>query len=327
MNSTFIKLKDFMENYQIFIYFITIFIAILIACFTPNTSSFEAFINPALAFMLFVTFLQVPILQLQKAFKKTKFILALLFSNFILIPILVFVLVLFLPNNPLLKLGVLLVLLSPCVDYVVTFSHLGKANSQLLLASTPILLLVQMCLLPIYLGIFLAAEMSSLVKITPFIEAFIFLILIPFLLASFFQIFSKKSVFIKKALDIFTIFPVPSTAFVLLVVILTVVPRLSQAINDILYIIPIYVAFAIIAPIIGFSVGKILNFDAKDKSAIAFSTATRNSLVILPLALAIPNATPLLPAVIVTQTFIELLSSIVYIYIFKRLDKLGKKDF
>jgi len=94
MNSTFTKLKDFMENYQIFIYFITIFIAILIACFIPNTSSFETFINPALAFMLFVTFLQVPILQLQKAFKKTKFILALLFSNFILILILVFVLVL-----------------------------------------------------------------------------------------------------------------------------------------------------------------------------------------------------------------------------------------
>jgi len=327
MNSTFIKLKDFMENYQIFIYFITILIAILITFFTPNTSSFEAFINPALAFMLFVTFLQVPILQLQKALKKTKFILALLFSNFILIPIFVFILVLFLPNNPLLKLGVLLVLLSPCVDYVVTFSHLGKANSQLLLASTPILLIVQMLLLPVYISIFLGSEVSNLVKIAPFIEAFIFLILIPLFLASFFQIFSTKSILLKKTLDIFNIFPVPATAFVLLVVILAVVSRLSQAINDILYIIPIYIAFAIIAPIIGFSIGKIFKFQVKDKSAIAFSTATRNSLVILPLALAIPNALPLLPAVIVTQTFIELISSIVYIYIFKRLDKLDKKDF
>jgi len=327
MNSTFIKLKDFMENYQIFIYFITIFIAILITFFTPNTSSFEAFINPALAFMLFVTFLQVPVLQLQKALKKTKFILVLLFSNFILIPILVFVLILFLPDNTLLKLGVLLVLLSPCVDYVVTFSHLGKANSQLLLASTPILLIVQMLLLPVYIGIFLGSEVSNLVKIAPFLEAFIFLILIPLLLASFFQVFSKKSILLKKTLDILNIFPVPATAFVLLVVILAVVARLSQAINDILYIIPIYIAFAIISPIIGFSIGKIFKFQAKDKSAIAFSTATRNSLVILPLALAIPNALPLLPAVIVTQTFIELLSSIAYIYIFKRLDRLDKKDF
>ncbi|WP_418179570.1 arsenic resistance protein [Aliarcobacter lanthieri] len=319
----FIKLKDFMENYQIAIYFIIIAIAILITFIVPNTSNFESMINPALALMLFVTFLQVPISELSQAFRKTKFIFALLFSNFIIIPILVFILIQFLPDNPLLRLGVLFVLLTPCVDYVVTFSHLGKADSKLILASTPILLIIQMLLLPVYLSMFLGKEASNLVEITPFIEAFIFLILIPFVLATFFQIFSKKSIFIEKLVDIFNLLPVPSTAFVLFVVILTVIPQLSQAINDILFIIPIYIAFAIIAPIIGFNIGRLFRFEVKEKSAIAFSSATRNSLIILPLALAIPNALPLLPAVIVTQTFIELISSIIYIFIFKRLNKKG----
>ncbi|QKF60230.1 arsenic resistance protein [Aliarcobacter lanthieri] len=319
----FIKLKDFMENYQIAIYFIIIAIAILITFIVPNTSNFESMINPALALMLFVTFLQVPISELSQAFRKTKFIFALLFSNFIIIPILVFILIQFLPDNPLLRLGVLFVLLTPCVDYVVTFSHLGKADSKLILASTPILLIIQMLLLPVYLSMFLGKEASNLVEITPFIEAFIFLILIPFVLATFFQIFSKKSIFIEKLVDIFNLLPVPSTAFVLFVVILTVIPQLSQAINDILFIIPIYIAFAIIAPIIGFNIGRLFIFEVKEKSAIAFSSATRNSLIILPLALAIPNALPLLPAVIVTQTFIELISSIIYIFIFKRLNKKG----
>ncbi|RBQ32775.1 arsenic resistance protein [Arcobacter sp. FW59] len=319
----FIKLKDFMENYQIAIYFIIIAIAILITFVVPNTSSFQSLINPALALMLFVTFLQVPISELTQAFKKIRFIFALLFSNFILIPLLVFGLIQFLPDNPLLKLGVLFVLLTPCVDYVVTFSHLGKADSKLLLASTPILLIVQMLLLPVYLSVFLGEESSSLVEISPFIEAFIFLILAPLLLAGFFQIFSKKSVFIEKIVDIFNLLPVPSTAFVLLVVILSVVPQLSSVINDILFIVPIYIAFAIIAPIIGFSVGKIFKFETKEKSAIAFSSATRNSLIILPLALAVPNALPLLPAVIVMQTFVELISSIIYIFIFKKINKKG----
>lgn len=319
----FIKLKDFMENYQIAIYFIIIAIAILITFIVLNTSNFESMINPALALMLFVTFLQVPISELSQAFRKTKFIFALLFSNFIIIPILVFILIQFLPDNPLLRLGVLFVLLTPCVDYVVTFSHLGKADSKLILASTPILLIIQMLLLPVYLSMFLGKEASNLVEITPFIEAFIFLILIPFVLATFFQIFSKKSIFIEKLVDIFNLLPVPSTAFVLFVVILTVIPQLSQAINDILFIIPIYIAFAIIAPIIGFNIGRLFRFEVKEKSAIAFSSATRNSLIILPLALAIPNALPLLPAVIVTQTFIELISSIIYIFIFKRLNKKG----
>lgn len=49
--------------------------------------------------------------------------------------------------------------------------------------------------------------------------------------------------------------------------------------------------------------------------SIAFSTATRNSLVVLPLALAVPGAVPILPAVIVTQTLVELVSELIYIRI------------
>lgn len=317
----FSKTKELLENQQIIIYFIAISISILITFFIPNTSYFETTINPALALMLFVTFLQVPISELTSGFKNIKFIFALLFSNFIIIPIIVFGLIQFLPDNPLLKLGVLFVLLTPCIDYVVTFSHLGKANAKLLLSSTPILLIVQMVLLPIYLNIFLGEEASLLVEISPFIEAFIFLILIPFSLATIFQIWSKKSNLGEKIVDVFNILPVPSTALVLFIVILAVVPRLSLAINDILYVIPIYVAFAILAPMIGLSVGKLFKLKKEEKVSIAFSSGTRNSLVILPLALAVPNALPILPAVIVTQTFIELISEIIYIRIFTKLDK------
>ncbi|MCT7590521.1 arsenic resistance protein [Aliarcobacter butzleri] len=317
----FSRTKDLLENQQIIIYFIAISISIFITFFIPNTSHFETAINPALALMLFVTFLQVPISELTSAFKNIKFIFALLFSNFIIIPIIVFGLIQFLPDNPLLKLGVLFVLLTPCIDYVVTFSHLGKANAKLLLSSTPILLIIQMVLLPIYLNIFLGEEASLLVEISPFIEAFIFLILIPFSLATIFQIWSKKSNLGEKIVDVFNILPVPSTALVLFIVILAVVPRLSLAINDILYVIPIYVAFAILAPIVGLNVGKLFKLKKEEKVSIAFSSGTRNSLVILPLALAVPNALPLLPAVIVTQTFVELIAEIIYIRIFTKLDK------
>jgi len=315
------KLKDMMEYYQINIYFTTIVIAVLTAFFIPNSASLEVIITPALAFMLFVTFLQVPILELKFAFKKINFILALLFSNFIIIPIIVFGLIQFLPDNPLLKLGVLIVLLSPCVDYVVTFSHLGKANAKLLLASTPILLIVQMLLLPIYLNIFLGENSSKLIEFSPFIEALVYLILIPLFLALILQIYSKKSTLVLNFTNLLNLFPVPSTAFILFVIILFITPKLSSSINDILLIIPIYIAFSLIAPIVGFNLGKLFKLNIEEKRSIAFSSATRNSLVILPLALAIPNALPLVPAVIVTQTFIELISEIVYIKFFSRESK------
>jgi ACR3 family arsenite transporter len=66
---------------------------------------------------------------------------ALLVVNFIAVPLLVLGLVQFLPADPLIRLGVLMVLLCPCIDYAVTFAHLGKADARLLFASTPVLLI------------------------------------------------------------------------------------------------------------------------------------------------------------------------------------------
>lgn len=57
---------------------------------------------------------------------------------------------------------------------------------------------------------------------------------------------------------------------------------------------------------------------------MAISDATRNSLVVLPLALAVPGAIPVLPAVIVTQTLVELLSELVYIRIMPRIGRISE---
>jgi hypothetical protein len=45
--------------------------------------------------------------------------------------------------------------------------------------------------------------------------------------------------------------------------------------------------------------------------AVALSTVTCNSLVVLPLDLAVPGAVPILSTIIVTQTLVELLSKLV----------------
>jgi ACR3 family arsenite transporter len=55
---------------------------------------------------------------------------------------------------------------------------------------------------------------------------------------------------------------------------------------------------------------------------VAFSAGTRNSLVVLPLALVVPGAIPILPAVIVTQTLVELVAELVYV---RWLAQFGKK--
>ncbi|CDN53840.1 Bile acid:sodium symporter [Neorhizobium galegae bv. officinalis bv. officinalis str. HAMBI 1141] len=283
------------------------------ALIVPGTTALEQGINPALAFMLFVTFLQVPLAELRQAVYRFRFLAALLLTNFVVVPIIVAVLVQFLPPDPMIRLGVLLVLLAPCIDYVVTFSQLGRADARLLLAATPALLIVQMLLLPVYLSAFLGPAAASLIKAGPFVHAFIWLIAIPLILAVLVQVWAGKSAVGARVSSVLGLLPVPATAVVLFIVVAAVVPQLGQALDATFQVVPIYVAYAVIAPLAGWGIARLFQLDAPAGRAVAFSAATRNSLVVLPLALAVPGAVPLLPAIIVTQTLIELVSELIYV--------------
>lgn len=307
------RIREWLENNQVAIYFIAILAGGISASLLPAASALENIINPSLALMLYVTFLQVPVSELGKAFIRVQFILPLLLTNFLLIPILVAILIQFLPDNDMLMLGVLLVLLTPCIDYVVTFTQLGKGDSRLLLASTPVLLIVQILMLPVYLHILLGEKAVGLVQPGPFIHAFIWLIMIPLCLAAFTQFLSHRNLRARKISEGLSLLPVPATAIVLLVVVAAMLPQLSKAVPIVFYAVPVYVAFAALAPLCGWGMAKIFRLEAAAGRAIMFSGATRNSLVVLPLALSIPGAIPILPAVIVTQTMIELVSELIYI--------------
>lgn len=311
--------REFLEARQVAIYFAAVCIAAIAATALSGTVRLEPAINPALALMLFVTFLQVPLASLREAFRNGRFFGALLAVNFVAVPVLVAILVQFAPPDPLVRLGILIVLLCPCIDYVVTFSHLGRADARLLLAATPVLLIVQMLLLPLWLGLFLGAEAAELVQMGPFLHAFLWLIAIPLGLAGLCQLWAARSAAGARVSEALGLLPVPATALVLFIVIAAVVPQLGPALTTVLAVAPLYIAYAVIAPLMGWTVARVARVDAPAGRAVAFSGATRNSLVVLPLALAVPGAIPLIPAVIVTQTLVELVASLIYIRLIPRL--------
>ena len=217
-----------------------------------------------------------------------------------------------------------MVLLTPCIDYVVTFAHLGRADAKLLLASTPALLIAQMILLPVYLRAFLGADAANLVHLGPFFHAFIWLIAVPLVLAAAVQLWAARSQAGNLAAEKLGLFPVPATALVLFVVVAAMFPQLRMATDAALRVAPLYVVFAVAAPILGWMVARIFSLEVAAGGAVAFSAGTRNSLVILPLALAVPGAIPVLPAIIITQTIVELISELIYIRLIPKLG--GNKD-
>lgn len=310
--------KTFMETQQSVLYFAAVAAAILVAQWLPHTETWAVAINPALAFMLFVTFLQVPLVALTRSLRALRFLAALLTANFLVVPLLLACLAPYLPADPVVRLGILLVLLAPCIDYVVTFSHLGRADAPRLLAATPVLLLAQMLLLPVYLKLLLGAGAASLIQAEPFAQAFLWLILVPLALAGLLQWGRARSAAAQRLDDGLGWLTVPATALVIFIVVASVIPQIAAATDSVIGALPFYVLFALVAPLAGALTARFFRVDPAGRRAIAFSSATRNSLVILPLALAIPGAMPVLPAIIVSQTLIELIAELIYIRIIPR---------
>ncbi len=313
--------REKVENNQIWIYVISLIIGGVLGLTNEDLgSSLDWTISPLIAILMFGMFTQIPFLKLREAILNLKFMGALLVGNFITVPIIVWILTTIFPQSSPVLLGVCLVLLTPCIDYVIVFTQLGKGNEKLMLASTPILFVVQMILLPVYLWLFIGEDMAGIVQVEPFLEAFLLLIVVPLIIAIITQLWAKKNVLGEKILDSTAWLPVPFMALVLIAVVSSQISKVYSDLEVIIRVIPIYILFLIITPFVSRFLSFAFKLDIGAGRALIFSTGTRNSLVVLPLALALPESwATLAAAVIVTQTIVELVGELIYIKVIPNL--------
>ncbi|MBB5136231.1 ACR3 family arsenite efflux pump ArsB [Thermocatellispora tengchongensis] len=250
----------------------------------------EHAINPVLAALLYVTFLQVPAAELVRSLRAGRFLAAALVVNFAVVPLVVAAMFAFLPADQAVRLDVLLVLLTPCVDYVIVFSRLAGGDSRRLLAATPLLLLAQMVALPVLLVAFMGAELTHIVEPGPFVEAFVVLIVVPLALAWPTQAWAARRPAGRAVAHGAGTAMVPLMAATLITVVASQVPKLDGNLAAVAAVVPFYVLFLVVMAVAGLAVGRLFRLDVPAARAIVFTGATRNSLVVLPLALALPAA-------------------------------------
>lgn len=68
-------------------------------------------------------------------------------------------------------------------------------------------------------------------------------------------------------------------------------PRVQGSIGQIAAVVPAYVAFLVIMPVLGRFAAGLFRMDVGESRALVFTSVTRNSLVVLPLVLALRAAT------------------------------------
>jgi ACR3 family arsenite transporter len=273
---------------------------------------------PLLAVLLFVTFLQVPLADLGAALRYRRYLGALLLGNFVAVPLLVWALSAFVPDDSSLRLGFFLVMLVPCTDWFTTFSHLGRGDGRLALASTPVLLLLQMALLPVLLWLFLGQDAAAGMRAEPFLHAFAGIILAPLGLALAVERAARSRPRAAGLLARFGWLPVPLLGLVLLVIAASEIHGVVGAVADLAHVVVLFVVYLVIVPVVALAVSRLFGLSGAPARTVLFSLGTRNSFVVLPLVLAWPGAGAVAASVVVIQSLVELCGMLVYLALVPR---------
>lgn len=205
----------------------------------------------------------------------------LLLATFLVVPAVVFGLSRFVAHDDVLLVGVLLVLLAPCVDYVIAFTALAG-------------------------GAAVAA-----VDVGPFVRALVMLILVPLALAALLQwgaVRGRGGVRDTAAGVVrgFTAAMVPLMVVTLFTVVASQIRGVGERLPALAAVVPLFAAFTAVMVALGVVAARWARLDVPAGRALVFSGVTRNSLVVLPLALALPASLDPAPLVVVTQTLVEL---------------------
>lgn len=307
--------RETLEKYQVFIYLSGIFLGLAVGVNFPEQSGLlEWALWPLLGMLLYTTFTQVPLAHLREAFSDSRFILAAVIGNFVVLPLIVWGLMSVGPDLPAVKLGILLVLMTPCTDWFITFTHLGGGDTKRAIAFSPVSLLLQLLLLPVYLWLFLGSEITTSVVQRELILAFFGLIILPLMAAFITQKWIEKREGREATLNAFIWLPVPLLALVVFSIAAAQVHVVIGSLGILPSLFAIFFAFLLIAGFLSVALSKIFSLPTNQSRALAFSLGSRNSFVVLPLALSLPPSFELTVVVVVFQSLVELFGMIVYIW-------------
>ncbi|RKD24567.1 arsenic resistance protein [Ammoniphilus oxalaticus] len=292
------------------LYTLIIFVAVMMGISIGQVELIRAnadnFIVPLLVAMLYITFLQIPIEEIKKAFKNMKFTYTAAIINFVWTPVLAWLLaLLFLSDNPALYLGFMMLMVTPCTDWYLIFTGIAKGNVALATAILPLNLVLQVTLLPIYLLVF--GGTTGVIEFSLLIKSILITLFLPFILAFLTKIVLRnKQQFRDYLISHLSMLPIVLLSLAIVAMFATQGQLLLDHLDLMWQITVPILLFFIINFVVGQKVGQFMKFPYKDRASLNLTILARNSPIALAIAMtAFPNQ-PLIALTLVIGPLLEL---------------------
>ncbi len=256
--------------------------------------------------LLFIVFLSIDVTQLKKSFLNIKYALVSVFINFVITPVMAYLLgILFLENSIAIAIGLMMLLVTPCTDWYLVFTKLSNGNFEINMSILPLNLLLQVLLLPLYLALFFGHSVD--IEVKELFKNIAFILLVPL----FFAVFFKKICTRLSKVEAF--FTEKSDSLQILFLCLAVVVMFaSQGENLLIYypvLLKIFIpllCFFVITYFVVQRIGMFFKFSHRDIIALHFTTLARNSPLGLIIAIAAFPTEPLIALSLIIGSLIEL---------------------
>lgn len=313
--------RDALERNQVWLYLAAVVAGLGAGSVAPGLAPLmELLLWPSLALLLYATFTQVPLAHLPAAFRDMRFMSAVLVGNFLVLPVLVWGLTAFVPEDPAVQLGVLLVLLVPCTDWFITFAHQAGGDVRRAIVATPVVLVIQIVLLPLYLWLFMGDGLAVRLSAGRMAAAFLSIIVVPLVLAGLTERWAeRRGVRGERLIQRLGALPVPLLGLVVLLIAGSQVEAVLGSLDLFRGVLAPFVVFLAGAAVCGVVLGRAFSLPPDQARTLLFSFSTRNSFVVLPLALALPPGWEAAGLVIVFQSLIELFGMLLFLWLVPRV--------
>ena len=266
----------------------------------------------ALAVMVFLVVVSLPLLSVGRAIAKPRVLVALFAVNLLVVPLVAFILSRVVFQVPELQVGLLLVLLAPGVALSLTTAHEAGGDVESVLGAKPLLFAGQLVIVPLY-TVFLSGGVLGFADLPPTFVVIAAIIVAPSVVALGLQWGMTRSAALQRTRTPLTHARVPVIALAVALVLWNQVPAHVDELEELYRVVPLFFSFLVLLAPLGLLAGILANLTIPEKRAIMIVGAGRGGVIMLPISLALDqDVWGLVPLVVITQLTLEVLGMMVY---------------